>query len=224
MKRSSKNSLLALSALLTLVCAPIVSAQSPPFYVNADLGGCVTMDTDLNGFFGPVAPGSKVKFDPGLRYGITAGFQLTEWFALEAELGGMSTEINEITDANAVSAWFSSIPILVNAKFQWKNASRFTPYVGVGVGGSASFLSMDFIELNGVGVTGDTSDFVFAAQALAGLRYNLNDRMSLAVEYRFLWTENPSFEADFTSGLASDHISFGQIESQSLSLAFNWRF
>jgi opacity protein-like surface antigen len=224
MKHFSKKSYLVLGALLTLALAPVVAAQTPSFYVNADLGGSVTMDADLNEFFGPVAPGSKVKFDPGLRYGVAAGFQLTDWFALEAELGSMQSQIDQVTDASHVDAWFASVPFLVNAKFQYKNASRFTPYVGIGVGGSAELLDMNYIELNGVGVSGTDSTVVFAVQGVAGLRYNFNDQMSLGVEYRFLWADKPSWEADYSYGPSSNRISFGQIESQSLSLAFNFRF
>jgi opacity protein-like surface antigen len=224
MKRISNKSLLALGMLLTLALAPVVSAQTQSFYVNADLGGSVTMDADLNNFFGPVAPGSKVKFDPGLRYGVSAGYQFTDWFALEAEVGSMSGAIDQITDATHVDAWFASVPFLVNAKFQYKNSSRFTPYIGIGVGGSAEVLDMDYVELNGIGVSGTDSTVVFAVQGVAGLRYNLNDQMSLGIEYRFLWADSPSWEADYSFGTSSSHISFGQIESQSLSLAFNFRF
>lgn len=38
-------------------------AQNTGFYVKADVGGNITKDADLKEFFGPVAPGTKVKFD-----------------------------------------------------------------------------------------------------------------------------------------------------------------
>jgi OOP family OmpA-OmpF porin len=225
MKHLSGRSFSLLVASLPLFSGSLACAQDIGFYVKADIGGGVTMDTDLDSFFGPVAPGSKVKFDPGLRYGLAAGYQFTHWFALEAEFGAMVTKIDQITDANHVDAWFSSVPFLVNARFQYQNSSRLTPYIGAGVGGAASVLDMDYIELNGVGTSGTTSDAVFACQAFAGLQYNLNDRMSIAVEYRFLWTESPSWDSDYYYyGNYDTRISFGQIKSQSLSLAFRYRF
>jgi hypothetical protein len=49
--------------------------------------------------------------------------------------------------------------------------------------------------------------------------------MSIAVEYRFLWTESPSWDSDYYYyGNYDTRISFGQIKSQSLSLAFRYRF
>ena len=225
MKLSSGISISTLlAALLPLICGSPACAQDTGFYVKADVGGGVTMDTDLNAFFGPVAPGSKVEFNPGLRYGLAAGYQFTHWFALEAEFGSMVTKIDQITDATQVDAWFSSVPFLVNARFQYQNSSPLTPYIGAGIGGAASILDMDYVEVNGYGVTGTASDAVFAWQAFAGLQYNLNDRMSIAVEYRFLWTDSPSWESDYYYGSYNSNIRFGQIQSQSLSLAFRYRF
>lgn len=225
MKNSSRTSFSRLlGSLLPLICASLACAQDTGFYVKADMGGGVTMDADLKSFFGPVSPGSKVKFDPGLRYGLAAGYQFNKWFALEAELGGMQTAIDQVTDASHVDAWFSSMPFMANAKFQYPNNSRFTPYVGAGVGGSASILDMNYIEVNGTSATGTASDVVFAWQAFAGLQYNFNEQMSLAVEYHFLWTESPSWQSDWYYGNSNDSIQFGQIQSHSLSLAFRWRF
>jgi OOP family OmpA-OmpF porin len=224
MKLPSRIYITSLCTLFLLCCATRATGQENGFYVKADLGGGVTMDTDLNEFFGPVAPGSKVKFDPGFRYGFAAGYQITDWFALEGELGAMSSSINEITDASHVDAWFINVPFLVNAKFQYRNASHFTPYIGAGVGGADSILDVDFIELNGVGMSGTTSEVVFAWQGFAGVRYNFNDQMSLGLEYRYTWSDKPSWEVDETFGTFTDHLSFGEIQSHSLSLAFQWRF
>lgn len=225
MKYPSRTSSIRLfGTLLPLVCASLACAQDTGFYAKVDMGGGVTMDTDLKGFFGPVSPGSKVQFDPGLRFGLAAGYQLTDWFALEAEIGGMQAGIDEITDASHVEAWFSSMPFLVNARFHYRNNSPFTPYLGAGVGGAASTLDMDYIEVNGVGASGWASDVGFAWQAFAGLQYNFNEQMSLAVEYHFVWTDGPSWESDYYYGNSNDNIKFGQLESHSLSLSFRWRF
>jgi OmpA-OmpF porin, OOP family len=213
-----------LGVLLPLACSSVAFAQDTGFYVKADMGGGVTMDTDLKSFFGPVSSGSEVKFDAGFRFGVAAGYQFTDWFALEAEVGSMSTEISDMTGATYLDAWFSNVPFLANARFQYRNASPFTPYVGAGVGGAASIIDMDYIELNGIGTSGTSSDVEFAWQAFAGLEYKLNEQMSLAIEYHYVWTDAPSWESDFYYGNHNDSISFGQIESHSLSLAFRFRF
>src|SRR5262245_31593097 len=75
--------------------------QEPRFYVKGDVGGTLTSDTDLRDFFGePLAPGSEVKFNPGIRFGIAAGYRVTPWFAVEGETGIMTSEIDSITGAS----------------------------------------------------------------------------------------------------------------------------
>src|ERR1700674_1390158 len=110
--------LLSVCGALALVSTFPAQAQPDRLYLKADAGGNVTLDTELKEFFGPVTPGSKVKFEPGPRVGVAAGYQLTDWFAAEGEFGVMVNNISSITDATSVDATFSNVPFLINAKFQ----------------------------------------------------------------------------------------------------------
>lgn len=203
----------------------MAGAQEVGWYVKADAGGNITQDTDLKEFFGPVEPGTRVKFAPGYRLGIGGGYQLTDWFAAEAEVGFMGNHIDSITGASEVhDAWFSNVPFLVNAKLQWPNQSRLTPYIGGGVGFSEAILNVDQITLNNTSLHGDNSDTVFAYQAFGGLRYRLNDRMGLSLEYRYFATDGAEWRSDFTFGTASDRMRFGGTQTHALSVAFDFRF
>jgi opacity protein-like surface antigen len=208
------------------VCSALTSwGQDSRFYIKGDVGGNLTQDADLKEFFGPVAPGTKVKFDPGFRFGVAGGYQATDWFAAEAELGCMENSIDSITGASHVhDAWFVNVPFLVNAKFQWPNRTLLTPYVGAGAGFSVSILDVDHISLNGTSLHGDNSDTVFAYQAFAGLRYKLNDRMGLSLEYRYFVADEAEWKADFTSNTFSDTMRLGRTQTHALSLAFDFKF
>jgi hypothetical protein len=46
----------------------------------------------------------------------------------------------------------------------------------------------------------------------------------LCIEYRFLAADPSSFDAEDTFGTASDRLSFGRTETQSVSVAVNFRF
>ena len=200
-------------------------AQIDRFYVKGDLGGNLTPDIDLKEFFGPVAPGSKIKLDPGVRAGVGAGYQVTDWFAGEVELGVYDNNVDSITGATRVhDASLANVPLLFNAKFQYPNRSPFTPYVGAGLGFSETIFDVDNVTLNGTTLHGSDSDAVFAYQAFAGLRYRLNEQMGLSLEYRYFGAESPSWHADLSFGTASDTLRFGRMQSHSLSLAFEWRF
>jgi opacity protein-like surface antigen len=217
--------LIAASSGFLLFSAGTASAQSTPFYLKGDLGGNLTQDLDLREFFGPVAPGSKVKLDPGVRAGITGGYKFCDFFAGEAEVGFFGNRIDSITGATRVhDARFANVPVMVNAKLQYPNRSPLTPYIGAGIGFSEAIIDVDQITIGGTTLHGNTSDTVFAYQAFAGLRYTLNERMGLSVEYHYFAADSPKWQADFSFGTPSDTMSFGPARTHALSVAFDFRF
>lgn len=206
-------------------------AQDTGFYLKADVGGQITQDLDLKEFFGvPLTPGSKVKLDPGARVGIAGGYQLTDWFAAEAEVGFLGNEIDSITSATRIhDASFANVPFLLNAKLQYPNRSRVTPYAGAGAGFSESIIDVGRITImdaNGgeTSMRGNDTDTVFAWQAFGGLRFKLNEQMNLGLEYRYFSAESAKWRADFSSGTPSDTMSFGRARTHSVSLTFEFRF
>src|SRR5229473_4885036 len=100
-------------AISALVLDLQPQARGAGWYFNGDAGGSLTANTDLKEFFGPVTPGSKVKFDPGVRVGASAGYFVTDWFAGEVSFGAAASSISSITDAERVDAVFSNVPFLV---------------------------------------------------------------------------------------------------------------
>jgi opacity protein-like surface antigen len=200
-------------------------AQNSGFYIKGDVGGNITRDIELKEFFGPVAPGSQIKLDAGFRAGLSGGYQVTEWFAAEAELGLFENTINSITDATSIhNATFANVPLLFNAKFQYPNRTPLTPYIGAGLGFSEAIFDVDNITVGNTSLSGSDNATVFAYQAFAGLRYRLNERMGLSVEYRYFVAESPTWHADVTVGNGSDAMSFGRSQTQAFSLAFDFRF
>jgi opacity protein-like surface antigen len=206
-------------------CTVSAWSQGTRFYVKADAGGNLTQDADLKEFFGPIAPGSQVKFDPGFRGGLTGGYQFTDWFAGEAEVGFMENQINSITAADRIhDAWFANVPFLVNGKLQYPNSSPLTPYIGGGVGFSEAIIDVGHIDIGGTSLHGRMNDTVFAYQGFAGLRYRLNDQMGLSLEYHYFAAEGANWQADFTSGAASDRMRMGRTQTHAISVAFDFRF
>src|SRR5947207_3256132 len=176
---------LFLASFCAFLPAAKVQAQAHTWYLKGDVGGNVTLDTDLKEFFGEVTPGSKVKFDPGVRVGVAAGYFLTDWFAAEGEIGVLANNISSITEAERVDAVYSNVPFLINARFQCPHNGRIAPYFGGGVGGSVATLDADHIRLNDTRLDGAMSDVVFAYQAFAGVRFKITENMGLSVEYRY---------------------------------------
>jgi len=220
------KSLLATSLFISITFSFVAVAQDqePRFYLRGDLGGTINENTALKEFFGPVTPGSTVKFDPGFRMGVAFGYEVTDWFAGEFETGVMANQINSITDGSVDNATLSNVPLLVNARFQLPNRSRFTPYIGAGVGGAAASINSDSITVGGTRMTGGESTMVFAYQAFGGVRYKINERMGICLAYHYFATTDPEWKVNSTSGVSSDRMKLGGIQTHAITAAFEWRF
>ena len=236
MKGLTKGSgnLMAASAVLVLSLF-LSKAEESHFYLKGDLGGSWIGDVTgtvkgagvLQEEFGSGVP-VRARFHPGVRVGMTCGYEFTDWFAAEAELGGV---LNEVEQGSLVSGSraalgpdtrIANVPLLFNARFQYPNSSHWRPYIGAGLGVSASIMdgvlfarSANFNAYYRQEIR--DADAVLAYHAFAGLRYRLNDRMGLQVEYRYLVTESPEW-GDFLA------IGFRRIETHAFSLAFDYHF
>ena len=72
---------------------------------------------------------------------------------------------------------------------------------------------------------GSDADAVFAWQAFGGLRYSINDRMGLSLEYHYFAAQSPSWEGESWHGSVSNNsLRFGQTRTHVISLAFDFRF
>jgi len=217
--------LFTLSGSLAMLVSQTAQAQLDRLYVKGDVGGNLTRDTTLNEFFGqPLASNAKITFDPGIRVGLVAGYQLTSWFAVEGETGVMANTINSITGASQVDAWYSNVPLLFNVRLQCPIWEKVKPYIGGGVGGSFPVIDANQITIGGTSMTGSQGTAVFAYQAFAGVRFKLNEQMGLALEYHYLHSDAASWNAEFSTGTASNTLEFGPTQTHSLSIAFDYHF
>jgi len=97
--------------------------------------------------------------------------------------------------------------ITLNAFYRWQNDSKWTPYVGAGVG-----ISVPHVDVQSAG--GKTFEYQYtgpAAQLVAGVKYDLNDTWALFGEYKGTYSMN---EAELASG--------GTLESNIVTNAINF--
>jgi opacity protein-like surface antigen len=236
MKCIFKSIVLSACAGTIILACLTAHGQEHGFYFKADLGGALTRDTNLKIRLEPTGATppleTKIQFDPGPRLGFAAGFQFTDWFAAEAELGAMvnthvsgtswpSLALGVVDVRNCI---YANIPLLFNVRFQYPNKSRWKPYIGGGLGISAAIIDIETLrrqEILDTFVRGAGTDAtaVFAYQAFGGLRYCLSKCTGLSLEYRYFVAENPTWEGDFRSS-----IRFDTTQTHALSVAFDWSF
>jgi opacity protein-like surface antigen len=87
--------------------------------------------------------------------------------------------------------WMSTI-LLVNAYYDFRTGSPFTPYIGGGVGFAVNQLtrhsnSTDSGPAADTSASGRTTKVNLAAAAMVGLNYDINTFASIDVGYRYLY-------------------------------------
>jgi len=213
------------AGLLTISLLSIARAEQGKFYVAADAGAVVTTDTGLEEFFGePLAPNSELTFDPGFRLGVRGGYGVTDWFDAEVETGIMANKINSVTGASETDASLANLPLLINARFHCPAFHGVSPYFGGGLGMSTTVLSADALVIGNTILDGSTAGIAFAYQAFAGIRFAINERMGLSLEYHYFATTDTEMEADVTVGTLSDQVRIGGTASHTATIAFDYRF
>lgn len=173
----------------------VAPAPTSKMYVAAEAGAAWQQNINAHG-------SGEVKFDTGFRGDVIFGYNFSESFAAELETGVIDNSISSIA-GNTLSSFGASastyeIPILVNAIYRLPLKGGWTPYVGAGVGGAATYLTAKNVPLFGFSSNSSYSstDFTFAYQATAGLKYAINETMEVGIAYKFIGTTDHSWSAN----------------------------
>ena len=207
-------SLVGLGGMLAFSPKACVGGEERGPYSTADIGGTIAENTTLKEFPGAV-PGSKLEFDPGVRLSVGGGYRFNDWLSVGGETGFI---VNTITGADAA---VSQVPLFANVEFRLPNKSKIVPFVGGGPGVSFTTISLDNESLgNGTTVDGSSSDAVFAWQAYGGIRYKINEQMSVGLVYKYFESDAPRWDVNNTP----QDIRFGRAHIHAISASFSMSF
>jgi opacity protein-like surface antigen len=227
------------SCLIAIVTLAIFSIPSfsaattgrPGPYVSAFLGGSFAKDITVSNYDSQAATSfsEKFKFDPGIYTGGTGGYDFG-FVRLEGELSYRNAGIDSITSQSNnysihnVDGNLGVFASMINVFFDLHNTSRFTPYLGGGIG----FATLSLSDTHGyVTRNGSTyyqplywasNDTVFAYQFGGGVDIALNNRYSLDVGYRYFKTDDAHFDS-FYPITSSMHF-----ESHNALVGFKFKF
>ena len=200
------------------------------YYWRTDIGAAIPNDGHLTEF-GGFRSGQDVDYDVGFALDLVGGYAFNPNFATELQLGGTWNYIDSIQGASIDDTFFSSVPILANIVLQYPIPRTIVvPYVGAGVGGAATFFDTDGLYQRTPGggfvaLYGSESDFVFAWQARAGLRFELNDQLSFGLGYRFLYLDSSSYDYDSAYHGGPDFkLGLSEHQSHTVALTFHMKF
>jgi len=199
------------------------------FYWWIDAGATIPQDGHLTEFGGWTS-GQTVKYDVGGGLDVAAGYAFNQYIATELQFGGTWNSIDSIEGGAVDDTYFATAPILANLVLQCPiPRTRLVPYLGAGVGGAATVFDTDGFTLPAPGgsvtLYGSEADFVFAWQAFAGLRFELNDRMSIGLTYRYLTVDDSTYGFDsWVPGDPDLDLGFSNHESHFAAISFRMSF
>jgi opacity protein-like surface antigen len=176
-----------------LFCGPAMAQHSGP-YVGAFVGGNELMAAKAS----DNKDSFSLKFDPGYLGSAVAGWD----FAPGNPVGEGRVELeytrrsNPLDKVKFVEGEFkgdgkvTADSLLVNFFAVYRNKSRWSPYLGVGIG----VARMEAADLKEAGFPlSNSSANVFAYQAGTGVDFALTKRLSLDLGYRFFGSTKPKF-------------------------------
>lgn len=207
MKTSKACILAALSLGPLLALSSPAASQEAGFYLG--FSGAVTgADTRFDYATGT----DDADYDIGWGVSGFAGYDFGNGLRTELELGFRQNNVSNIdtsidkSDGGETRADLA----MVNVIYGFENESRFTPYLGAGVG--IAHVSHGLVQ----SVAGDTvhDDYVApAGQAIAGVSVDLNPHWKAFADYRFLATTSQgtinSGGVDVDSRFRSQTVNFG---------------
>jgi len=119
----------------------------------------------------------------------------------------------------------SDLSFMVNAFYDIATGTRFTPYVGVGVG--AARLSLSNVSAGGIAgnlpFANDTTT-VFQYQPMVGVHYAVSPRIELGLEYRYVGTTQATFSIPAPTNTFAGSSFTDQYSSHNILLSLTWHF
>lgn len=138
------------------------------------------------------------------NWSITPAAELEAYFFSHNKRGHLINPTERIPEHDFVDSFHMRMGVgLVNAVFYLNNPcfSKFTPYVGGGIGAThlslrnAKSIQVDPPEegVNHFNSKRNDCSWAFAAQAKVGLRYNICDSIHIFGEYRYLYVDSSNY-------------------------------
>ena len=167
--------------------------SAPGLYVGGNLGLASLNDSDVS------APdySASVTTDMGASLSGVVGYAFENNFRIEGELVSQANEFDQSKESGSnysLTGDVTSLAIMANGYYDFNNKSRFTPFIGAGIG----FANVSVNDLHYVGYSDDANidddDTVFAYQLSAGVGFEITERITLDLKYRYFETEDLDIE------------------------------
>ncbi|HEY8246017.1 MAG TPA: outer membrane beta-barrel protein [Hyphomicrobium sp.] len=222
------------SGVRTPVPAPIpYPVEEADWYFRGDFAAGFGSSPSVNvlgtnlveSVFGPV--GQSESFEPSFTGGVGVGYIWGPHIRTDLTVDVhslMNTEQNgsgtiPVPTSIEDKTKFMSTILLVNAYYDFRTGSPWTPYLGGGVGFAVNQLTRNLAytanDVTIVSAGNRTTDVQFAAAAMAGVSYDFSTFFAIDVNYRFLHIggSEVSLKPDFNSATEIGDLNEHQIRA-----------
>jgi opacity protein-like surface antigen len=177
MRYSCGTKIFVMSTLCCGLAAAQVNAADYGWFLTGDVGPSFanSMSVTSSSIFGGPPTTTRLSFNTGVRLDLDGGYQFNDSWALDMELGYIYNSVDFSNSSATASRGLYQVPLLLNAIYTLPVDWRIKPYLGIGMGGVATGLNT-LRDVNGAG------------QLLAGLKFQLSQRIDLGLGYKFLIT------------------------------------
>ena len=161
----------------------------------------------------------KIVFQPGIRFDLEPGYNVTDWFRVGLESSFIYNQVHSSSFNNEVyyngstlgNGGFYQVPVLANVTFTYPSEGPIRGYLGGGVGGAWDILQGSLNPID----TYTSYRWNFVWEATAGFTYNVMPGLDLDIAYKLLSTPNPNFQGGGHYQASFNH---------SAELGLVWRF
>jgi OOP family OmpA-OmpF porin len=210
--------------------ATTARAAEDDWYVSAFGGGMLMEDSQNLGNDNPLNFTSSYKVGyaaraaigayraPQVRTELEIGYRTVQFDRLSFNSSGLGTPgggtaFNGVS--TSASGRFTAISGMLNAYYDYDTGSSWRPYIDAGFG--TAWLYAHRVAAAGVPVV-SASDLVFAYQFGLGIGYDVTKAITLALDYRYFTTLDPTFKD------AAGQSFNSEFTSHALSLGIRYRF
>lgn len=204
---------------------PMAGAAEGEWYVSGYGGGMWLENSQNSGTGSPLHFSSS--YDTGYAFRAAVGAYRAPQVRTELELGYRTVRFDKLSVNNdgglgaaagtaplsgttVASGRYNAISAMLNAYYDYDTGTAWHPYIDAGIGAAR----LMFHHVTGAGVqVADAKDLVFAYQFGIGIGYDLTKSLTIAADYRYFTTLDPTFRdavgANFTSEFTSHNLSLG---------------
>jgi OmpA-OmpF porin, OOP family len=222
-----KTKTIAFACGMGLIAAGALSpdALAGHWYISGHAGAVFLQDAGVQ-FSSPCAcsPSTlNADFDTGWGVGGAGGFGFDNGLRVEGEVTYRYNDLNKISASGTSFALpdtsVSSLAFMANGYYDIPTGSKWTPYVGGGVGLAIDHASADLSSSGGPNFSDTEAEFAY--QGIAGIGYQITDAVNIGIEYRYFATMTPHY--DLTSlGAPAGVFASADYASHNVFLTLRW--